>query len=530
MIIYKLFGNQAYQWECKDNHYFTGYFFDENNDIHNGKEAIDFLVNIEKHHAVTPKFNGIYTCIITSANGISIISDTINYFPVFYLKQNDNWIISDDWNYLVKLKKGITANLEAQTEFQSIGFVLDNETLDKEIFKTRAGEMLLLNNDGTEKRIHDYNFLPENFLNDTFQKLSSEIISEFYEAGKRLIKFLNSRTAVLPLSGGFDSRLIACILKKLNYENVICFTYGVKNREEEISRRVAQNLGYKWFFIDYEEIELETYIDDDEFLNYMKSVGNGYSMPYLQEYFAVKKLRKEHFIPENSIFLPGHVGDNIAGSYVLKSIKTKTQNDKLPNRLIDTYFFFNKMNKKEKKYLKCRISKTLKDYPVKNCYSKKYNPYIEDWCVKEKFSKFLFHSSKVFDFWGYETYFLLWDKKIVNFFRNLPYEFRENKWLYDAVAINEFFKKLNVYFHDEEMKVTPLDIKIQKIKNKLRDFFPSNYLLKKMKKHDWMYYSTFTSVMEDRLEKKEYKRLKKFRSFNAIICRWYMDYVGFSIR
>jgi hypothetical protein len=51
--------------------------------------------------------------------------------------------------------------------------------------------------------------------------------------------------------------------------------------------------------------------------------------------------------------------------------------------------------------------------------------------------------------------------------------------------------------------------------------------MKRMKKHDWMHYSAFTSVMEEKMEKKGYKRLKKLRSYNAIICRWYMDFVGY---
>jgi hypothetical protein len=80
------------------------------------------------------------------------------------------------------------------------------------------------------------------------------------------------------------------------------------------------------------------------------------------------------------------------------------------------------------------------------------------------------------------------------------------------------------------MKVSSVDLKIQKIKNKVRDFFPWKYTLQRMTNHDWMYYSALTSVMEERLEKKGYLRLKKFKSFNAIICRWYMDFVDFFIR
>ena len=516
-----LYGNKAYQWEHKDNHYFTGYFFDENDVLYKGENAIDYF----KMHSAIPTLNGIYTYIQVAENAIVIITDILNYFPVFYVKQNEDWYVSDDWNSLIEIKGGMVSNTEAEAEFQSIGFVLDHETLDQDILKTRAGEKLLLNHDGTSERVPDYYFLPEVFSNDNFQKLSNTLISDLHEAGNRLIKFLDSRTAVIPLSGGFDSRLIACILKKLNYENVICFTYGIKNKEEEISCSVAQCLGYKWYFIDYTEIDLNTYIDDAQFLAYIEFAGNGYTMPYLQEYFAVKRLIEEKIIPEHSVFIPGHIG-GLAGAQILKSVKTKKQNHELFNNLIDNYFFFKKTSKDKNQLIK-RIAKTIQNYPLKNSYSKNYNPYIEDWILKEKFSKFIFHSSKVFDFWGHETYFLLWDKKMIDFFRKLPYQFRENKQLYDSVAINEFFIKCNVYFQDKEMKVNPLDLKIQKVKNSIRDFFPWAYTLKRMQAHDWMYYAALTSVMEDRMEAKGYQRLKKFRSFNAVICRWYLENLDF---
>jgi asparagine synthase (glutamine-hydrolysing) len=521
MIDLKLIGNKAFQWVEKENHYFIGYFFDEKNVIYTGNNAINYLLHIENEYSAIPKLNGIYAYIKNNEAGIAISTDIINYFPLFYLKQNNNWIVSDDWNCLVGLKGGVSSNFEAKTEFHSIGFVLDNETLDKDIFKTRAGEQLLLHNAGTFTRVPDYSFLPDGFTNDVYQKLTDEITSELYEAGKRFITFLDSRTAVVPLSGGFDSRLIACILKKLNYENVICFTYGIPNKEEEISMKVARTLGYKWYFVDYREIELDTYLDDAQFIEYVKFAGNGYAMPYLQEYFAVKKLTAEKLIPENSVLLPGHSGDFLGGSYVVKEVKKKTENKNLSNYLVNKYFWFTKTSHKDKKHLIERVSRILQGYPQKNNYSKDYNPFVEDWDIKEKLSKFIFHSSKVFDFWGFETYFLLWDKKLIDLFRKIPYSYREHKFLYDDVAINEFFKPLHVYYSEGEMRTTSFDIKIQKIKNKVRNWFPWKYVLKRMTRHDWMYYAALTSVMEDRMEENGFQRLKKFKSFNAVICRWY---------
>jgi len=40
------------------------------------------------------------------------------------------------------------------------------------------------------------------------------------------------------------------------------------------------------------------------------------------------------------------------------------------------------------------------------------------------------------------------------------------------------------YFQKEEIKVSSVDIYIQKFKSKIRDFFPWKFLLKRMQAHD----------------------------------------------
>ncbi len=56
----------------------------------------------------------------------------------------------------------------------------------------------------------------------------------------------------MSLSGGLDSRTVAANAKKrLGANDVICVSYGRKGcREAEISKRVAEALGYEWIFIE----------------------------------------------------------------------------------------------------------------------------------------------------------------------------------------------------------------------------------------------------------------------------------------
>ncbi|HNQ67056.1 MAG TPA: asparagine synthase C-terminal domain-containing protein [Bacteroidales bacterium] len=523
-------GTTAYKWTQSKDNCFLGYIYTSSEKIYRNSEAINLLNELleqnQNNLLEINNYEGLYSFIKLLHDKIIIVTDIVNFFPIFYLRHNNQWIISDDWQSLIDYKSTFDFNEEASIGFLSGGFVCGNKTLDKTIKKTESGVSLTLNFDGTTSKQSHFDFIPQHFteLNKTDLKNVAEQL--FLDAGKEMIGFLNHRTAIVPLSGGFDSRLIVCLLKKLNYENVICFTYGRKTKEVEISKDVAAALGYKWYFINYEEIDSENYLLDPSFIDYVHKYSNGYSMFFLQEYFAMRELLKMEVIPKDSVFLPGHSGDFIGGSYVEKTAATRISPKNLAPYLLKKYFFFKKPSRKNKDILIADIVETLKDYPVKNTISKIYNPYVEDWDIKEKLSKFIFRSSYVFTHFGFEHIFPLWTRKTIQFFRAVPYEMRSEKKLYNEILIEKFFISLNVFFGEEELKqVSKIYMKYQRLKDSLRNAFPWSFVLKKMINYDWLNYYVFTKAMEKDLIRKNYKPLKRFKMFTAIICRWYLDLI-----
>lgn len=62
-----------------------------------------------------------------------------------------------------------------------------------------------------------------------------------------VIRFLDGRTAVIPITSGLDSRTIAACLKAADYERVLTFSIGARDSEDVmIGKRVASNLGFPW--------------------------------------------------------------------------------------------------------------------------------------------------------------------------------------------------------------------------------------------------------------------------------------------
>ena len=525
----QLVENKTYQWFYKNNIWLKGNFFDPEQNYYSNQKALEYLTKQLETRSlpeVVKKLNGIFTILYHESAGISIACDPVNFFPVFYALNNGKWLVTDDLSLVLEQTTHWQMNDNAIPGFLTAGFVMDNETLIKNILKTQAGEIVLLKADGSYDRHTWFYFLPDQFNPSPLAALSAQFIKHLDDLNHRMVTLLNGRTAIVPLSGGYDSRLIAVLLKKAGYENTICITYGKKNPEVDISREVAKNLGFRWVFVDYENIDTAGFVDDPQFIDYARYMGKGYSMPYLQEFFAARELKRKKLIPDDAVFLPGHTGDYIAGSYVLKTAKTTRKDKALFAWLSYKYFWFARKSRTDNKLIEDKLQQLFSLYVNHHNPDPGYNVWVEDWDIREKIAKFIFHSSHVFPFFGYEIYFPLWDKELVGFFRHVSFAFRENKMLYDNTLEEHLFKPYNIFFAASELKVKPSPPWVDRWKGKVKPYIPAYFKMRKLKKNDPICYSEFTQALMLDLKRMGESPPKHINSFNAIICKWYVVFLN----
>lgn len=118
------------------------------------------------------------------------------------------------------------------------------------------------------------------------------------------------RPVLLPLSSGYDSRLIACLCRKFGLRDVVCFTYGRRDSfEVEVSRQVAERLGYEWHYVEYTSETWRRFLESPAFDDYCAFSGNLTANPHFQDFPAVMELRRRGVLREGMVVLPGHVGD-----------------------------------------------------------------------------------------------------------------------------------------------------------------------------------------------------------------------------
>jgi asparagine synthase (glutamine-hydrolysing) len=511
--------NKGFNWYHSNNIHVKGVFFDNTEKLYNKTSMPSYFkkaASFENFTELLKNCNGIFSVIVEYDDEIWAAVDRNISFPVFYSTENSQIKISDDANYLLNTLQHAKTDTFQKSIFRSFGHTFNNKTLINNIYQIRCGEAIKIKNNNIIETQYYHTFSVDKFINKQIKELLNTGYNKFENAIKRLIQSLNGKTAVVPLSGGYDSRLIAVGLKKHGYENVICFTYGNSKNNPDLptSKRVAEKLGYKWFFIEYNNREFADFNNTNEFEDYLYFVGHLTSMPFLQEYFAVRHLKKNKLIPDNAVFIPGHSGDLIGGSQFIKVFDENLTIDSIAKIFVKKKSIYKKLSKQNKKQLEKYINNEITN-------NNSAPTIFEEIDIREKISKFIFNSSMVYDFFDYEKRFPFWDTELLNFFLWLPFKYREMKKLYNSIIIENYFKPYGLYF-EEELEPTKKQIVIQKFKNKIKLLLPTLLKLKLLKKPDWKNYYEITAILSEDMKQKKYNFKFYGLSLNEILLEYYL--------
>ena len=116
--------------------------------------------------------------------------------------------------------------------------------------------------------------------------------------------------------------MIVSGLKKHNYQNVKCFSYGLKNNFESlIAKRVAKKLGYEWKFVDIKYKKARKFYTSNKFNTYFNFATDGINVPVTHSLYAIKELLNIKYINKNDIIINGNSGDFISGGHIPTNIK-----------------------------------------------------------------------------------------------------------------------------------------------------------------------------------------------------------------
>lgn len=443
-----LIHNKGYKWHNKGDLYFKGYIVDrETNNVYRDESAINLLQGIDSEKSLIlflEKVEGCFAIIINNVAFKAIAVDRARSMPLFYSENAD--VVSDSAeevrNYLKIPKDGVDEDnylaLYAKT------FIFGNSTVYSIIKQLDLGCIAYYKEDCFKVERYYYHY-SGNIFDDDESVLIKKLEKVSDNAFERIKRIVGDRPVVLSMSGGYDSRYIACMLKRAGIEDVLCYTYGKRDSfEVKQSKKNAEALGYRWTCIEYsDEIINRTldeigkqYIDSYDFHDYTA---------YLQNFPAVRALDEKGWFKPNSIFMTGLCGDMPSGYYIPSFDQTiHYDNDYAANWLYESIYVRQLPDDVFKiKWIE-QIKAELVSLKIKVHDYQSFVSALDAILTTTSHSHCFLHMNRTHEFFGYEWLIPFWDSELLTTWYSVPAELRYKQHLYENFLLDHVCSKYGI--------------------------------------------------------------------------------------
>jgi asparagine synthase (glutamine-hydrolysing) len=446
------------KWHNYDHTYVRGSAFSDGK-LLKGIELAKYINNSKEvdKRSVVERLNGFFAVVQKTDQHAFVGVDRIRSIPLFYSRHGEKLLISDD-PYWIKQQTGDNEFDElSKRELLLTGYVTGSDTLCENVKQLRAAEVLQIGTKITSNRYYSFRHSNNDFQGSirSLLKKHDQILIESF---KRLITYANGRTIVVPLSGGYDSRLVVLMLKRLNYKDIVTFTYGrIDNREYKVSKQVAQKLNLKWLFIPYTNSCTYEWYNSEDRKAYGKMADNLCSILLDREFPAVWKLKRNDMIPDDSIFVPGHTADFVSGGHIPCNWYDRVSERQFVEQIVRKhYVMWNWQN--ESRDFKEQIYNKIITCSEINRFSLHSDPasIYERWDWQERQTKYIVNSVRIYEFWYYDWWLPFWDTEYVQYWNRVPLKWRINKKLYEEYVIGHYSQITGLALKEARIRDTNL--------------------------------------------------------------------------
>jgi asparagine synthase (glutamine-hydrolysing) len=231
------------------------------------------------------------------------------------------------------------------------------------------------------------------------------------------------------------------LLKCADYDRVACFSYGVPgNHEASLSRTVAEELGYDWHFVPYSTERWGSWTQSNLWRDYFERAHLGVSIPMMQGWPACMELRQQGVVPDDSLFVPGLLGDFVAGNLsrpeFYRSPDMPTQ--EVASRIVSLWYGLWRDEPARSRDLAGSVERVQRQIEA-HWADDRESPATayESWLWRERESKFIVNAVRVYDFWGYDWWLPFADQEVRDIWQRIPANRRLGKDLYSRL-VTEF--------------------------------------------------------------------------------------------
>lgn len=454
----KVFIDKKYNWESYSDEkvqcFFVGYFLYEDN-YYSKEEAVSLIINKLQNDIPSNMFedflnavNGTFAFILKTKDYIVASVDKIKSYPIFYYQSASESCISNSARLIKNEFQLNELDCDSLKEIEMTSYVTGRETLLKNLYQLRAGEFLKFDLQSKELELKRYYLFYDPYVRDDVNE--EAFIEELESITLNIIRDIisDSKGAPIwvPLSGGLDSRLILCLLKKEKYDNLYSYSYGPPgNYEASSAEYVAKKIDVPWFFIPSSRKSARNYFNSTDRKRFWEFADGLYTAPNIHWSDSLSYLTKNKILSEDAIFINGQSGDFIAGQHIPNIILEKGINyDVLLKKIMAKHYSLNYNLMNNDSYLsvaKSRISKVLNGFKIDRTLTfQEFAKLYELWEWQERQCKCVVNGQRHYDYYGIKWYLPLWDDRYLRFWDKIPVSHKLNRNLFV-----KYVNKLNYY-------------------------------------------------------------------------------------
>jgi len=391
--------------------------------------------SLSSFQKVLDGLDGTFTVIIDSPTQILAAVDRMGSMPLLWLEREAAKLLTDDPEAALIAVPSKEVDPLSLTEYLLTSYATGPNTLQPGLYILPAGQMLHYDkSSGQLTRTEYYRYEHVEDAMGTDAELFKQLDLIHQNCVKRLIQSADGRPIAIPLSGGYDSRMVAMMLKRLGYKNVSAYCYGDPgSRETSISKAVAHYLEIPWTFVEHRPRDWYLAYQSPLRQEFYRFAGHFSSRPHIQDWLAVRDLqRRGHFHPD-VIFVPGHSGDFIEGSYIPPAFlyRRTVSKDLFLDQAIQRHYRqwpYDPRAGEQASLVRAKISAQLNLHEKMS--SEEASSHFETFYWLEQQPKFILNSMRVYEFFAYEWRLPWWDRELLEFWKRIPMAKRANRDFY----------------------------------------------------------------------------------------------------
>jgi asparagine synthase (glutamine-hydrolysing) len=423
--------------------WFAGYLYDNDRNLNREQVGAKLAALPADSSALRDALAGIdgqFAAVVARQDATIAVVDHIASYPLLLDVADSKITIADRAQSLGYEGRIAPADLDrtAATVFAMSGFSIGTATLRRTTSWLPAGGFAVVDGNGIRTGSHyvysawEVPAEPQADLEGALEALLGRIF-------ERTIRALDGRTVLLPLSAGQDSRLIAAGLWKFGYKNVKCFSYGQPgNFEARAARQLAERLNYSWTFVPYGHRMQRTGVGRGGHAQYRQFSDTLAAVPFEQDYFALKELKRRGLITDDAVIINGQSGDFITGNHIPAALGPDAADgagdnwDMIINALIAKHHSLWAALATPQNLQVVREATTASlraigapQRPGRVAYG--LYEFVE---YGDRQSKYVVGGQRAYDFFGLAWRLPLWERPFVEFWRTAPLEAKYQQRLY----------------------------------------------------------------------------------------------------